>query len=48
MNKLFKEAVKWLSENPYGRRSTDYEGTYIKIVRDYEIIYEEDKKQYSS
>ena len=42
LNILLKEAVKWISENPKVRRETDYEGTYVKIIRDYQILYEED------
>ena len=43
LNKLFKSAILWLSKNPYGRRETDYQGIYVKIVRDYKILFEEDE-----
>lgn len=43
LNGLFKDAVKWLAENPFGRRGTDYSQTFVKIVRDYKIIFEEDE-----
>jgi len=43
LNKLLKDAVNWINENPTVRRETGYEGTYIKVIRDYQIIFEEDE-----
>lgn len=43
LNELFKKAIRWLVENPIARRHTDYDRVYIKIVRDYEILFEEDE-----
>ena len=44
LNGLFKEAINWLAENPIARRHTDYDRVFMKIVRDYEILFEEDEK----
>ncbi len=41
LNDLIKEAILWLVENPFVRRNTDYEGVYVKQVRDYFILFEE-------
>ncbi|HOY12649.1 MAG TPA: type II toxin-antitoxin system RelE/ParE family toxin [Saprospiraceae bacterium] len=41
LNDLIKEAILWIVENPFVRRSTDYEGVYVKQVRDYFILFEE-------
>ncbi|MBK8388337.1 MAG: type II toxin-antitoxin system RelE/ParE family toxin [Saprospiraceae bacterium] len=41
LNDLIKEAILWIVENPFVRRNTDYEGVYVKQVRDYFILFEE-------
>jgi len=41
LNDLIKEAILWIVENPFVRRATDYEGVYVKQVRDYFILFEE-------
>jgi len=39
LNKLIKETLQLLSENPYIGRKSDYEHVRIKILRDYLIFY---------
>lgn len=41
LNKLFKEAVKLISDYPRIGKLTDRENIRIKIVKDYLIIYED-------
>jgi len=43
LNKLLKETVFWIVENPSVRRKTDYQGIFVKIVKDYQIIFEENE-----
>ena len=43
LNSLFREAVLWLAENPFGRKESDYDNTFVKIVRNYKILFEEDE-----
>jgi len=42
LNKLMKDAVNWINTNPTVRRKTNYQGIFVKAVRDYQIIFEED------
>jgi toxin YoeB len=42
LNRFLKDAVKGLAESPIPRKKTDYGDAYVKIVRDYLIIFEED------
>ncbi|QHI35821.1 hypothetical protein IMCC3317_11690 [Kordia antarctica] len=44
LNRLFKEAVRLISEYSEIGKSTDYTNARIKIVSDYLIIYEVDLK----
>jgi|SRR5690606_3718304 len=44
LNRLFNEAVKLISDYPEIGKPTDDKNAQIKIVRDYLIIYEVDKK----
>lgn len=43
LNAQIRNAVKFLSENRFGRRSTDYTDVFVKIVKDYKILFEEDE-----
>jgi addiction module RelE/StbE family toxin len=40
LNRLFKEAIAFLSEHPQIGRKTKLENVSVKIVRDYLILYE--------
>ncbi len=42
LNTLLKIAIKTISESTIPRKKTDYGDAYVKIVKDYFIIYDED------
>lgn len=42
LNSLLRVAVKSLAESPFPRKKTDLGYAFVKIVRDYLIIFEED------
>ncbi len=42
LNNLFKLAVGSLAKNPFPRKKVDYGDAFVRIVRDYFIIFEED------
>jgi len=42
LNQLLKVAVKSLAESKIPRKKTNYGNAFVKIVRDYLIIFEED------
>jgi len=42
LNKLLKIAVKTISESTIPRKRTDHGDAFVKIVKDYLIIYDED------
>jgi len=39
LNKLIKDTLQSLSQNPYIGRKSDYDNVRVKIVRDYLIFY---------
>jgi plasmid stabilization system protein ParE len=44
LNKLFVEATKQIAKNPLIGRKTEFENVRVKIVREYLLFYEYDKK----
>jgi len=42
LNRLLKLAVKSLADSTIPRKKTDYGDAFVKIVRDYLIVFEED------
>ena len=43
LNFLIDESIKWIVENPYPRRKTDVKDVFLKRVRDYFIVFQEDE-----
>ena len=42
--KLINEAIEKLANEPITRRSTEFQGVSVKIVRDYKIYFKEDNQ----
>ena len=45
LNKLFRNTLKQIADNPKIGRKTNFENVRVKIVRDYLLFYEFDTKQ---
>ena len=43
LNFLIDESIKWIVENSYPRRKTDVKDVFLKRVRDYFIVFQEDE-----